>query len=171
MNSDEHILLRKLREGDTEALDILYLRYAAKVRDFAFRLLGDSVEAEDITHDIFLKVWEQRKTVGNVVSFRGYLFRMTRNAIFNAFKHRQVESKYQARAAEDGTNDLMEMIDLAVSNMPEQRRKVFCMSRYEDMSYNDIAEALHISPKTVQYHISGALAELRKLLSAIAFFV
>ena len=56
MNSDEHILLRKLREGDTEALDILYLRYAAKVRDFAFRLLGDSVEAEDITHDIFLKV-------------------------------------------------------------------------------------------------------------------
>lgn len=54
MNSDEHILLRKLREGDTEALDILYLRYAAKVRDFAFRLLGDSVEAEDITHDIFL---------------------------------------------------------------------------------------------------------------------
>ena len=73
MNSDEHILLRKLREGDTEALDILYLRYAAKVRDFAFRLLGDSVEAEDITHDIFLKVWEQRKTVGNVVSFRGYL--------------------------------------------------------------------------------------------------
>ena len=174
MNSDEHILLRKLREGDTEALDILYLRYAAKVRDFAFRLLGDSVEAEDITHDIFLKVWEQRKTVGNVVSFRGYLFRMTRNAIFNAFKHRQVESKYQAPADTDdrvSTNDLMEMIDLAVSNMPEQRRKVFCMSRYEDMSYNDIAEALHISPKTVQYHISGALAELRKLLSAIAFFV
>ena len=183
MNSDEHILLRKLREGDTEALDILYLRYAAKVRDFAFRLLGDSVEAEDITHDIFLRVWEQRKTVGNVMSFKGYLFRMTRNAIFNAFKHRQVESKYQAQAAADGTealgdtddrvstNDLMEMIDLAVSNMPEQRRKVFCMSRYENMSYNDIAEVLNISPKTVQYHISGALAELRKLLSAIAFFV
>lgn len=183
MNSDEHILLRKLREGDTEALDILYLRYAAKVRDFAFRLLGDSVEAEDITHDIFLRVWEQRKTVGNVMSFKGYLFRMTRNAIFNAFKHRQVESKYQAQAVAGGTeapadtddrvstNDLMEMIDLAVSNMPEQRRKVFCMSRYENMSYNDIAEALNISPKTVQYHISGALAELRKLLSAIAFFV
>lgn len=45
------------------------------------------------------------------------------------------------------------------------------MSRYENMSYNDIAEALNISPKTVQYHISGALAELRKLLSAMAFFI
>lgn len=69
------------------------------------------------------------------------------------------------------TDDLLEMIDVAVRNMPEQRRRVFCMSRYENMSYNDIAEALNISPKTVQYHISGALAELRKLLSAMAFFI
>ena len=108
---------------------------------------------------------------------------MTRNAVFNAYKHRQVEYKYQAEAgaAESpatpqtddrvSTADLLEMIDLAVRNMPEQRRRVFCMSRYENMSYNDIAEALNISPKTVQYHISGALAELRKLLSAMAFFI
>ena len=140
MDCDEHIILKKLRDGDSEALDILYLRYASKVRDFAFRLL-------------------------------------------NAYKHRQVESKYQAEtgAAESpaapqadesvSTDDLLEMIDLAVRNMPEQRRRVFCMSRYENMSYNDIAEALNISPKTVQYHISGALAELRKLLSAMAFFI
>ena len=167
MDCDEHIILKKLRDGDSEALDILYLRYASKVRDFAFRLLKDRTDAEDVTHDIFLKIWEQR---------RG-------NAIFNAYKHRQVESKYQAEtgAAESpaapqadesvSTDDLLEMIDLAVRNMPEQRRRVFCMSRYENMSYNDIAEALNISPKTVQYHISGALAELRKLLSAMAFFI
>ncbi|WP_295935416.1 RNA polymerase sigma-70 factor [uncultured Alistipes sp.] len=183
MNCEEYIVLRKLREGDTEALDVLYLLYAAKVRDFAFRLLCNRAEAEDITHDIFLKVWEERKSVGNVLSFKSYLFRMTRNAIFNAYKHRQVESKYQAHAvaAEKPTapgadervttEDMLEMIALAVENMPEQRRKVFCMSRYENMSYSDIAEALNISPKTVQYHISGALAELRKLLSAISFFI
>lgn len=183
MDCEEHIILKKLREGDSEALDILYLRYASKVRDFAFRLLRDRTGAEDITHDIFLKVWEQRRSMGSVLSFKGYLFRMTRNAIFNAFKHRQVEYRYQAQAgaaerpeapATDervSTDDLLAMIDLAVSNMPEQRRRVFRMSRYENMSYNDIAEALDISPKTVQYHISGALAELRKLLSTIAFFI
>lgn len=183
MDCDEHIILKKLRKGDSEALDILYLRYASKVRDFAFRLLRDRTGAEDITHDIFLKIWEQRASMGHVVSFKGYLFRMTRNAIFNAFKHRQVEFRYQAQAdAADrpeapgtdervSTDDLLAMIELAVSNMPEQRRRVFRMSRYENMSYNDIAEALDISPKTVQYHISGALAELRKLLSAISFFI
>ena len=167
MDCDEHIILKKLRDRDSEALDILYLRYASKVRDFAFRLLKDRTDAEDVTHDIFLKIWEQRRGLGAVLSFRGYLFRMTRNAIFNAYKHRQVESKYESVT----TDDLLEMIDLAVRNMPEQRRRVFCMSRYENMSYNDIAEALNISPKTVQYHISGALAELRKLLSAMAFFI
>ena len=96
MDCDEHIILKKLRDGDSEALDILYLRYASKVRDFAFRLLKDRTDAEDVTHDIFLKIWEQRRGLGAVLSFRGYLFRMTRNAIFNAYKHRQVESKYQA---------------------------------------------------------------------------
>ena len=183
MDSEENIILRKLCEGDSEALDLLYLRYASKVRDFAFRLLNDRTDAEDITHDVFLKIWEQRRSVGTVLSFRGYLFRMTRNAIFNVFKRRQVRYKYQAEAASGdmpvvpetdervSTDELLEMIDLAIRNMPEQRRRVFCMSRYENMSYNDIAEALNISPKTVQYHISGALAELRKLLSALAFFI
>ena len=123
MDCDEHIILKKLRDGDSEALDILYLRYASKVRDFAFRLLKDKTDAEDLTHDIFLKVWEQRGALGNVLSFRGYLFRMTRNAIFNAYKHRQVQYKYQAEAgaAESSavpeadehvsTGDLLEMID------------------------------------------------------------
>ena len=91
MNSDEHILLRKLREGDTEALDILYLRYAAKVRDFAFRLLGDSVEAEDITHDIFLKVWEQQRPGAIGVSSRGYLCGMQRTSSSSASKPRRAE--------------------------------------------------------------------------------
>ena len=100
MDCDEHIILKKLRDGDSEALDILYLRYASKVRDFAFRLLKDRTDAEDVTHDIFLKIWEQRRGLGAVLSFRGYLFRMTRNAIFNAYKHRQVESKYQAESGE-----------------------------------------------------------------------
>lgn len=185
MNSEEYIVLKRLRDGDVEALDVLYLHYAPKVRDFVFRLVRDMQEAEDITHDIFLRIWEQRQTVGNVLSFKNYLFRMTRNAVFNAFKHRRVEQSYQAQTlARDlgeiapekpdervSTEDLMQLIDLAVSNMPEQRRKVFCMSRYDHKSYNEIARELNISPKTVQYHISGALAELRKLLSALAVFI
>lgn len=181
MTDEEYILLRKLREGDTGALDVLYLLYAPKVKDFALRFLKNATDAEDVTHDIFLRVWEERELVGRALSIRAYLFRMTRNAIFNTFRRRQLLYRY-TQAATSGkllqdldervtTDDLLKLIDLAIENLPEQRRRIFKMSRYEHMSYNDIAEALNISPKTVQYHISGALAELRKLLSSMLFFV
>lgn len=180
MNSEEYIVLKRLRDGDPEALDILYLHYAPKVCNFTFHLLRDRTEAEDITHDIFLRIWERRADAGNILSFKNYLFRMTRNAIFNTLKKRQVAVKYrmltergaqEAHASETderiSTEDLLEMINLVIQNMPERRRQIFCMSRYDNMSYNDIAEKLAISPKTVQYHISGALAELRKFLCVL----
>ena len=97
MDCDEHIILKKLRDGDSEALDILYLRYASKVRDFAFRLLKDRTDAEDVTHDIFLKIWEQRRGLGAVLSFRGYLFRMTRNAVLDICKHSRIRRKPELR--------------------------------------------------------------------------
>lgn len=184
MDSEEYIILRKLQNGDSGALNILYLRYASKVRDFALRLLKDQTDAEDITHDIFLRIWDHRRNLEDVCSFKGYLFRMTRNAIFNVMKRRQMQYKYlkttESRIEERAkvepsdavsTDELLEMIDLAVHNMPEQRRKVFYMSRHENMSYDEIAKTLNISPRTVQYHISNALAELRKLLSSLMLFV
>ena len=183
MDISDSELLRLIQRGDSGALGMLYMRYSDRVRRFAMGFLQNEGDADDVTHDVFVTLWQQCAEIPDVASLKAYLFRMTRNAVFNAYKHRQVEYKYQAEAgaAESpatpqtddrvSTADLLEMIDLAVRNMPEQRRRVFCMSRYENMSYNDIAEALNISPKTVQYHISGALAELRKLLSAMAFFI
>lgn len=181
-DEQEHIVLQELHDGHAEALDILYLRYAARVRDFAFRMLGDRTEAEDLTHDVFLKVWEQRKSMDRVLSFKSYLFRMIRNAVFNVYKRRQVEYRYHKGVRVRGEfgsqtdecvslDELTEIIDTAVKNMPQRRREVFCMSRYQDMPYDEIAHTLHISPRTVQYHICGALAELRKLLAAIALFL
>lgn len=181
MDNDETILLDRLRDSDTGALDVLYLLYASKVRDFAMRFLGNSTDAEDITHDIFLKLWERRSEAGKIRSLKAYLFHMTRNAVLNQFKRNNVHDRFLAAGSFDtadeytvqkvSTDDLLCMVELAIDNMPEQRRKVFRMSRYENMSYSEISQALDISPKTVQYHISSALAELRKLLNSVLFFV
>lgn len=180
---DEQILLTRLCRGDIEALDTLYMRYAPRVRDFAFRFLKNETEAEDITQDIFLQMWEKRSLMGQVSSIRAYLFRMTRNAIFNRFKRsrmhlqyiRQAETRLPESSSDPGkritAEDLLEMIELAIENLPEQCRKVFKMSRFEHMSYNEIAQTLGISPHTVQFHISEALTRLRKLLPVLLFFV
>ena len=174
--NEEQLLLDRLGQGDIDALDTLYVRYAPRVYDFSLRFLKNETEAEDVTQDIFLQVWQ-------VLSIRAYLFRMTRNAIFNRFKRSKMHLQYirhsETRETELSvdpggritTEDLLEMIELAIENLPEQCRRVFKMSRYEHMSYNEIAENLGISPHTVQFHISVALTRLRKILSVMSFFV
>lgn len=180
---EEQLLLDRLVRGDIGALDTLYVRYAPNVYDFALRFLKNETEAEDVTQDVFLHVWENRSFVGQAMSIRAYLFRMTRNAIFNRFKRSRMHLQYirqtETREAELSADpsrritseDLLEMIELAIENLPEQCRKVFKMSRYEHMSYNEISARLGISPHTVQFHISEALARLRKLMSVLSVFI
>ncbi|MCM1504390.1 MAG: RNA polymerase sigma-70 factor [Muribaculum sp.] len=183
MEQIDEKILSQIHDGDTGALGVLYMEYAPKVRDFAFRFVQNREEADDITHDVFFKIWELRKSLSGISSIKAYLFRMTKNAILNNFRQKQIQDKYcddiRNNISEESddtdsavtTADLLEMIELAIDRMPEQRRKVFCMSRYENMTYEQIAQKLDISPKTVQYHISAALAELRKVVHVISFFI
>lgn len=162
--------------------DALYVKYSPQVREFAFHLLKNETEAEDVTHDVFLRLWEQRQSIKDIVSMNGYLFRMTKNAVLNIFKRRNVDLRFRNERiykkentveleSQVTTDELLQLIELEISNMPEQRRKIFIMSRFENMSHAEIAEKLDISLKTVQYHISTALSELRKLLNVMLLFL
>ncbi len=68
------------------------------------------------------------------------------------------------------TNDLALLISIAVDKMPDQRRRIFRMSRYEGLSNREIAERLRISVKTVENHMTAALGQLRRLLASITLF-
>ncbi|MFR9513375.1 MAG: RNA polymerase sigma-70 factor [Rikenellaceae bacterium] len=176
-NSD---LLTRLGRGDLSAYDSLYVLYSQRVLNFAYRLTKDWSEAEDFTHDIFLKVWEDRAHISTVDSFSSYLFSMTKNAIFNSFRRADTKLKYSKQYSnsvqdEDITDkidaqELELLIAITVENMPSERQEVFKLSRSEGLSYKEIAERLNISTKTVQYHISNALADIRKVVVAISVF-
>lgn len=175
-------LIRRMQEGDTGALGILYMRYAPSVRGFAYRFIRVREDIDDITHNIFCSLWENRMTLKSPESLKSYLFMMTRNAIFKAYKHDRIVGEYEAATViEDLTDmrdaeriitakDLLELIELRVAEMPEIQREAFRMSRYDHLTYAEIAEKLGISQKTVQYYISQALAELRKLTQAMIVF-
>lgn len=175
-------LIERMRGGDTGALGILYMRYAPSVSNFAYRFIRVREDVDDITHNIFCSLWENRESLKDIESLKAYLFQMTRNAIFKEFRHQQVVSEYESEVGNDGnenfydgekvvtTSDLLEMIDLMISNMPEPQRVAFRMSRYEHKTYAEIAEHLGVSQKTVQYYISQALAELRRLTEAMLIF-
>lgn len=182
MQPTDSELLQRMRCGDTGALGILYIRYSASVNEFAFRFTGQKAEAEDITHNVFLQLWDHRLAMTDVESFKAYLFRMTKNRIFKFFRHQSIVKEWEANvwATDKGafvdtetqieTAEILELIDLKISQMPEKQRLIFCMSRYENMTYAEIAEKLDISPKSVQRYISLALADLRGLLKVLIFF-
>lgn len=179
--SDE-LILQGLRQGDYKAFDELYMCYAPHVEAFAYCMLKNKSEAEDLAHDIFLKLWENRESIGHIKSFRNYLFRMTKNAVFDIFEHKSVQFRYERQylqvedffsedvSAKIASEDLLMLINIAIEQMPAQRQRVFRLSRYEKHSHQEIAQELGISPKTVEYHIRTALAELKKIVGIIAFF-
>lgn len=175
-------LIKRMQQGDTGALGILYMRYAPSVGRFAYRFIRVREDIDDITHNIFCSLWENRMALKNPDSLKSYLFMMTRNAIFKAYKHDRIVSEYETAARNDSeadsrdaerivtAKDLLELIELRVAEMPEIQREAFRMSRYDHLTYAEIAEKLGISQKTVQYYISQALAELRKLTDAMIIF-
>ena len=136
----------------------------------------------DLAHDFFLKIWENRRSIGHIRSLGNYLFRMTKNAVFDRFEHKSVQVRYERQclaagdflsddvAAKIASEDLLMIVELAVERMPEQRQRVFRLSRYERLSHQEIARELGITTKTVEYHIRTALAELRKIIAAIIVF-
>lgn len=175
---DERTLLEKLARGDRPSFDALYLRYAAKTEEFLYRMLKNRAEAEDITHDLFLKIWQNRASMAGVTAFGSYLFRMARNAVYDRFDSRVVRSNYARQAnplpeyelPDVDNRDLLLLVRLAVERMPEQRRRIFRMSREEGIANDEIAARLSISTRTVENQISRALSELRKLVTLMLFF-
>ncbi len=175
---EERILLDRLAAGDRSAFDTLYIRYAAKTEEFLYRMLKNRVDAEDITHDIFLKIWQNRSALPGIAAFGPYLFRMARNAVYDRFDSRLVRANYAKQVnfvpeyelPDVDNRDLLLLVRLAVEKMPQQRQRIFRMSREEGLSNDEIASRLSISVRTVENQISRALTELRKLLVLIIFF-
>lgn len=143
----------------------------------ALRLVKNPETAEDIVQDCFIKLWNKREELeisGNIVA---YLARMIRNSCLDYLKKRRIQTSelneaYQGSfEVEDAlmTKDLQNSIDRIIDNLPEKCRQVFVLSRFEELSYNEISIKLDISKKTVEAHISRALKSLRTNLKQFLF--
>jgi len=176
---NESEILADLGNGDREAFRCLYMFYAPRVELFVSRMVKDRQCAEDITHNIFLKVWENREIISLVGSFRNYLFKMAKNAVLDLFGHRLICNRYRQRVEskrqhygeaysleeEIDADELSAMIDMAVDKMPSRRKSAFILSRHKGLSHKEIAKQMKISSKTVENHIAQALDDIRKAIS------
>ncbi|MBO5225762.1 MAG: RNA polymerase sigma-70 factor [Parabacteroides sp.] len=178
----EKELIIRLKQGSKEAFTTLYKQYWKQVYDFSCLYLTSVSAAEEVVQEVFIKVWESREFLREDDNFKGLLFIITRNMIFNQHRKKLNEDFYrvtvlaameQSYDIEDEieTNNLREYIDLLIEELPPRRREIFNLSRKENKSYKEIALLLNISEKTVENQIHEALKFLKKNITLLLFFV
>lgn len=171
----EEVIIKSFSEGSQAAFDWLFVHYQPLLVQFIAGFVKDSEVARDISQDIFLKIWQQREDFSAVRSFKNFLFKMAKYAIYNYFDHNLVVDKYLKRhlnadvVSDDPekqlfADELQEMINLLVSKMPEKRRRIYLLSREKGYDNEKIAEMLGVSKRTVENNLSITMAEIRKVV-------
>lgn len=179
---EDKALIVALKNGDKEAFTSLYHTYCNKVYKFCKLYFTNNSSAEEVVQEVFIKLWDIRSYVNENENLEGLLFIITRNMVFDNNRKNFNESFYQISilAAYDKAYDIEEelqakdlkvYIDRLVDELTPRQKEIFCMSRYEQLSYKEIAEKLDITPKTVERHINDALKYLKKNIYFLHLFL
>jgi RNA polymerase sigma-70 factor (ECF subfamily) len=169
-------LLLRIRADDASALDLLLERYWPQVYRYALRRTGSADAAADLAQDVFCRVWERRAAWRPEGSVRGLLFRLARNTAVSHHRRRFARERAAGVFAHlhggvtvsplaSDSPDLRATLDRAIAALPARRREVFRLRMVDDLSYDEIADAMGTSRQTVANQLSRALATLRQRLA------
>lgn len=177
----EDIFILRLRDGEEAAYKQLFREYYPLLCRFAAGLLGDRQQAEIVVDDVIFALWQNRRSLEIRQTLRAYMMAAVRNRCLNELHtQRRCMERLAAEVADEENADFMDVVfsDSAhplgqlierelereirrcVDGLPAECRTVFEMSRYDQMSYREIAAELGVSVNTVKYHIKHALAML-----------
>ena len=176
MLDDQQRLINGLKDGDKKVFEEIYRLYYSPLCFYCLRYVGDMEEAKELVQGLFLKIWLKRGSIDINTSWKSYLYRAVQNYALNYLQQQKIKQKYVierehffGESSENGQlkleeKELKKVIKNAILNLPEKRRKIFELSRFENMKYNQIAEHLAISVKTVEAQMSKSLHYLRIVL-------
>jgi len=170
-NTDKEIILL-LKSNGEKAMEEIYSRYYNYLCHATYKILNDSVATEDIVQDVLMEIWKKKETINITISLKAYLRRASINKALNYLRGKKIkfedDDSYKETFIDSDDslekleyNELSDVINNTIEALPEKCRRVFSMSRFESMSYQEIATALEISIKTVENQISKALRILR----------
>ncbi len=179
MADSESILVDRLRNKDKRAFELVFNEYYSIMVSYAFRFMDLREDAEEIVQEVFVKFWEKCEHLALDSSIKSYLYRSVHNTCLNHLKHEKVKDSYRQyviqsmeesvedRHFRDEAVDMQEMILQEVNNLPPRCSEIFKLSRYEGLKYQEIADHLEISVKTVEVQMGKALKLLRTRLTAM----
>ncbi|WP_428656364.1 RNA polymerase sigma factor [Runella sp.] len=170
--------LRKVIQGDQTAFAELYNHYKTPAIKFCVSLVKDEEEAENMLHEVFIKIWEKRTQINPELNFNSYLFTCLRNLAFDYFKKMEkshfIRQQYMERM-EDRHSDEIETeeakivrLRTAIDSLSEKRKIILKLNVEEGKSYQEIAELMRISKNTVKNQLVKAKQFLRERVDMAA---
>tara|TARA_R110002020_G_scaffold100419_1_gene237394 strand:+ start:439 stop:1014 length:576 start_codon:yes stop_codon:yes gene_type:complete len=173
----QHIknLVCKLKEGDKAAFERIYEIFHKRIYLFCRKYGLAELDAEEITQEVFVKLWVNRNTLDSEKSLNSYIYMISKNIIIDEFKKKikiRAAKEYQMSLIVPCNNveedmdymDLKNLMDETLLDLPERRREVFELSRIKGLSHKEISDELGISTKTVENHLNLAIHNFRDAL-------
>jgi len=172
-------IIGRIRRGDVGQFELLFRSSYVSLVRYAKTLIKDHDTAEEIVQDLFFRLWKDKEKLNIESSLNGYLFRSVHNKCLHYIEHNKVVERHaedilnrQAERQESPSDilnykELQEKVARILERLPERCGKIFTMSRFEGLKYNEIAEKLSVSVKTVEANMGRALKEFRKELTQL----
>ncbi len=170
-------LLLLLQKDDRVAFYNLYERYSKRLYFFVLQYVKLDADAEEIVQEVFIKIWEKRKTIDAYSSFESFLFTVTYNATISLLRKRITENKYlahlqsiqQVNEITESTdslyfNELNDKLKSLLNKLSPRQREIFLLNREEGLTHKQISKKLHISVNTVKKHSSNTISFLKSHL-------
>ncbi|EGN57744.1 DNA-directed RNA polymerase sigma-70 factor [Hallella multisaccharivorax DSM 17128] len=161
-------VINGLRNGSRSHFETIYHLYNGWVYNFVFSLVKDAAVSQDITQDVFLQLWNYREHLEDDNNFEGYLFRITRNMVFQYIRRELLRQQYLKRLAQEKqkTENVEKAIDQSLmedyilkltEHLPDARKNILLLYWKSGLTYKEIAERLSISEKTVATQVQRSL--------------
>lgn len=173
-----------MNDKNEAAFEKVFKTYFKSLHAFAYTFIKDEIIAEEIVQNVFFRIWEKKEQLQIDDSLKSYLYRSVHNESLNHIKHLKVKTSFQLEYSgnmeplnQDASNQMIAAeleteIQKAINELPQQCRIIFQMSRFEQLKYQQIADQLNISIKTVENQMGKALKVMRlKLIEYLPFLL
>jgi RNA polymerase sigma-70 factor (family 1) len=173
---DEKALISDLKEDNIQSFEKIFTLYHKRIYNFCISLHQSPDDAEETVQKVFVALWEQRQQVDENKPPGEYLYSIARYMIYNdfrrkvykkaAFDHFTLNSPETNNSTKDEVlfNELLTFLESHIEKLPERQREIIKLSRYEGLTYRQVAEKLNITENTVDTQIRRALDFLRDKL-------
>ena len=166
-------LAHRIKHGEKDAYQELFERYAPKIYGFSISYLNNKQDAEGLVQDVFLKIWEKRETLDSTQNIKAYIFKIAVNSIYDFIRRKNIETAFHDFAKVNYSSksnstwdtviyeEMQTTLDDLILRMPEQRRKVFYLSKKKGLSNDEIAQKMELSKRTVENQLYRAIGYLK----------